>query len=558
MTRVSLGLTALLAGAVAPTLAAQSLTDVQRQRVDSVFADFDGTSRPGCSLGIGRNGTPVYLRGYGMSDLQHNLAITPQSIFHVASVSKEFTAFAIGLLADDGKLSLDDDVHKYLPELPDYGKPITLRHLIYHTSGIRDQWELLGLAGWRYPDDLFTQEDVLQIVTRQKHLNFDPGEQWLYSNSGYTLLAIIVERVSGKTLRRFADERIFQPLGMTRTQVHDDHARIVVDRTSAYERGDSGVWKISIPDFDTHGATSLFTTAADLLKWMHNFDAPTVGSAALIRDAQTSSKLNSGKDTNYAFGLSLETYRGVRAIGHGGADAGYRADVVRFPDEGLEVSVLCNFAEATPNRYSRAVADVLLNGKLGPRDEVAPVPTGIALSDAQLDEVAGVYRTPGTDQAWLLRRQDGKLTLVNFQLPLAPIDARRFTAAGVVAEFTGPEGQPATGATLRVGRQVIDSMVRAPFFAPSRAQLAAFAGEYWSDELQIWYRVELADSGLVLHRPKFPTRPMTPAFADAFLVPGTGTLRFAREKGRPARFFVTGGRVRGVEFRRGTEGSMSR
>ncbi|MEO7962309.1 MAG: serine hydrolase domain-containing protein, partial [Gemmatimonadaceae bacterium] len=249
---------ALLVAACGPLasapLLAQSLTAVQRARIDSVFAPLDGTTRPGCSVGVGQSGVSLYERGYGMSDLQHGIPITPQSIFHVASVSKQFTAFAVGLLAQDGKLSLDDEVRKYITELPDYGKKITLRNLIYHTSGIRDQWELLGMAGWRYPEDLFTQGDVLDIVSRQKELNFVPGDEYLYSNSGYSLLAMIVERVSGKTLRAFADERIFKPLGMTNTHVHDDHAMIVPGRTSAFE-GSGNAWKISIPDFDTHGAT---------------------------------------------------------------------------------------------------------------------------------------------------------------------------------------------------------------------------------------------------------------------------------------------------------------
>ena len=210
--------TAALAFGLPVAASAQTLTSVQIKRIDSVFSQFDGTNRPGCALGVGQGGVPVYARGYGMSDLQHGVPITPQSIFHVASVSKQFTAFAVGLLAQDGKISLDDDVRKYIPELPVYGKTITIRHLIYHTSGIRDQWELLGMAGWRYPDDLFTQEDVLDIVVRQKALNFSPGDEYVYSNSGYSLLAMIVQRVSGKTLREFANQRIFQPLGMTSTQ----------------------------------------------------------------------------------------------------------------------------------------------------------------------------------------------------------------------------------------------------------------------------------------------------------------------------------------------------
>jgi CubicO group peptidase (beta-lactamase class C family) len=313
---------------IIPAAEAQTLTKQTAVRIDSVFAPFAGTDRPGCSIAVSQNGNQVYAKGYGMSDLQYGLAIEPSSIFHVASVSKQFAAFAVALLAEDGKLSLDDEVRKYVPELPDLGKRITIRHLIYHTSGIRDQWELLGMAGWRYGHDLFTQDDVLEILKRQRALNFDPGEQWMYSNSGYSLIAMIVKRVSGKSLREFSDERIFKPLGMTNTHVHDDHQMIVPNRTSAYENGPNGEWRISIPTFDTHGATTLFTTAGDLLKWEQNFVTGTVGSRALLAEAERSAKLNNGKDTNYGFGIQLETYRGAPVRGHGGADAGYRADVL--------------------------------------------------------------------------------------------------------------------------------------------------------------------------------------------------------------------------------------
>lgn len=531
--------------AAAGPLAGQGLSDRQRRQIDSVFAAYDGTGRPGCAVGIGRHGQTLYQRGYGMADLQHGLAITPSSIFHVASVSKQFAAFAVALLAEDGKLSLDDDVRTHVPELPDYGTRITIRHLIHHTSGIRDQWELLGLAGWRYPDDLFTQDDVLRIVRRQQALNFPPGAEYLYSNSGYTLLAIIVQRVSGQSLRAFSEERIFRPLGMTQTHVHDDHAMIVPWRTSAYAQRPGGGWRISTPTFDTHGATSLFTTVGDLLTWQQNFVAATVGSRALLREAETSSLLNDGRPTNYGFGISVERFRGVRATGHGGADAGYRADVVRFPDHGLAIAVLCNFAEATPNLYTRSVAGILLEGQLQP----APLPPARGTATAaDLAVAAGVYRRPGTDQVWRLEVRDSALVLANYGVPLAALGPRRFTAFGLVLELVGPEGRPPEGVRMLSGETVIDSLVRVVAWSPSGPALQAMVGDYWSDELGVGYRVVLRDGALWLDRPKHGEAPLSPAFEDAFLAPGLGTVRAIRTGGRVSGLAITGGRVRNVRF----------
>ena len=545
MKTASVGLFLVLAGGQA---SAQQLSPQQVVRIDSVFAPFDGTSRPGCALGVSQDGVPTYLRGFGMSDLQSGLAITPQSIFHVASVSKQFAAMAVALLAQDGKLSLDDEVRKYLPELPDYGKKITIRHLIYHTSGIRDHWELLGLAGWRYPTDLFTQQDVLDIVVRQKALNFNPGDEYVYSNSGYALIAMIVERVSGKTLRQFSEERIFKPLGMSNTHVHDDHAMVVPGRTSAYEQV-ADEWKISIPNFDTHGATSLFTTVGDLLKWQQNFVTGQVGGRQLLDEAETSTVLNNGQPANYGFGIAIEDFRGTKAFGHGGADAGYRADVVRFPAQKLAVSVACNFAEATPNVYSRAVASILIGGQLAP----IPAPAtraSVSVSASRLGQVAGVYKSPTSDQAYRLAVKDGKLVLENFDLPLEPIDPNHFAVAGDVAQFDGPADGVPTGMRLVQGRTVIDSMSRMPVFAPDAASLGDYLGEYWSDELRVSYAVVRNDTILVLKPFKHPPAPMVPAFQDAFLAGPMGTIRFTRAKGRVTGFLVTRGRVRNVAFTR--------
>jgi CubicO group peptidase (beta-lactamase class C family) len=292
------------------------------------MASVDRTNAPGCAVGVGQNGAVAYERGYGMSDLQHGLAITPTSIFHVASISKQFAAAAVGMLAEENRLSLDDDVRKYVPEVPDHGHRITIRQLIHHTSGLRDQWSLLAYGGWR-ADDVINEQDVLDIVGRQQSLNFVPGAEYLYSNTGYTLLGVIVKRVTGMSLRQFTSERFFVPLGMTRTHFHDDHTMVVPDRTSAYEPRAGGGWSISIPVFDTYGATSLFATPRDLLTWMAQLDKPSATSATLVTQMQTPGVLTDGTSTNYGFGLSVGRYRGLRVVGHSGADA----DTVRTPSD---------------------------------------------------------------------------------------------------------------------------------------------------------------------------------------------------------------------------------
>ncbi len=532
----------------AAPLVAQSLTPTQIRQIDSVFARFDGTNRPGCAVGVGLAGKPVYLRGYGMSDLQQGTPITPQSIFHVASVSKQFAALAVAGLAQEGKLSLDDDVRKHIPELPAEHPRYTVRQLMYHTAGVRDHWELLGYAGWRYPSDLFTNDDVMDILVRQKALNFNPGDEYSYSNGGYTLLAVIAQRISGKSLRELSDERIFKPLGMTRTHVHDDHTFVVPGRTAAYQEV-NGVWKSSIPQFDTHGATSLFTTVEDLLKWQHNFETGTVFGKPLLREAETSGVLNDGRSINYGYGISVGTYRGTPVFGHGGADAGYRADVVRFPEHGLDVAVACNFAAATPGNYSRGVADIVLGDKLTPVPDRKPN----ALTGARAQAIAGVYRSSRSDLATIYRVNDGKLVGGAFGpgFPVDAIDDSRIRMGGSEGVLVGPSGGAPVAIRVLDGGKLADSLVKMPPFEPNRAALAQYVGDYWSDELRVSYRIEQGDSGLVVKTFKHGTFPMRPLYPDAFQAQRAGTMRFLKTGGRVTGFRVSGGRVRNVVFTRG-------
>jgi CubicO group peptidase (beta-lactamase class C family) len=275
---------------------AQTLPPDVIKQIDQVFEKWNKPDSPGCALGVYKDGQIVYKRGYGVADLNDDVPITPATVFHVASMSKQFTAASIVLLAQQGKLSLDDDVRKYIPELPDFGERITIRHLVHHTSGLRDQWNLLELAGWRYSLDLITDEDVMSVMTRQKDLNFKPGDKHVYCNTGYTLMGLIVKRVSGMSLREFTTKDIFEPLGMTHTHFRDDHAEIIKHDALGYEQeGKDKPFRMSLTNFDTVGATSLHTTVEDLQLWDENFYHPRIGGPAFLQQMLERGKLNSGE-----------------------------------------------------------------------------------------------------------------------------------------------------------------------------------------------------------------------------------------------------------------------
>jgi CubicO group peptidase (beta-lactamase class C family) len=540
--------------AQASTARADSLVpDSIPGRIDRIFARWDHVNSPGCALGVSRDGEMVYQRGYGMSNLEHAIAITPPSIFHVASISKQFTAFAILLLEKDGKLSVNDDVRKYIPELPSYGKTITIDHLLHHTSGLRDQWDLLGLADWR-EDDLITEDDVLRVVTRQKQLNFEPGAEYLYSNTGYTLLAIIVKRVSGKSLRDFADERIFRPLGMNSTHFHDDHTMIVPGRTQAYEPRRGGGWRISIPVFDTYGATSLFTTVGDLLKWEQNFADAKVGGSALITKMTTTGVLTDGTPISYARGVVVGKYRGLSTVGHSGADAGYRADVVRFPDQRLAVTALCNLANINPGDLTRRVAEVYLGGEMLP-DSSGNAPKAIAVSARELSRYAGVYWNPRTDDVWRLQARGDTLILgIGGGIALTPVGSDRFIGpGGAELTFTGQSNAVERLRIVAEGERPRDFERLEPA-RPSARDLASFIGRFYSEEINTAYDLVVRGDTLVAVSRRGTEYPLEPVSADLFRSRGMGTVRFERDgRKRVTALRVSTGRVRRLKFARSGE-----
>ncbi|CAN5661002.1 hypothetical protein BH23GEM9_BH23GEM9_23950 [soil metagenome] len=355
---------ALIAAAfVAATLLAATplrAQDARAAQVDAVFAAMTTGNTPGAAVAVIQDGRIVLERGYGNAQLEHQVPITPATVFHVASVSKQFAAFAVALLAQQGRLSLDDDIRSHLPELHDFGPRITVRHLIHHTSGVRDQWELLMMAGWRI-DDVITRDQIMAMMRRQRELNFEPGAEHLYSNMGYTLIAEIVERVTGGSFGEFLDAEVFAPLGMTHTHVHNDHEMIVPGRAYSYRPAQGGAgWRNAVLSYANQGATSLFTTAGDLARWLVNFETAQVGGPAIMEQMRQRGVLNSGDTIPYAFAISRAEYRGRTTWGHSGADAGFRSFVMHFPEDRLGVVVLSNAGNANPGRLAQAVADIYL------------------------------------------------------------------------------------------------------------------------------------------------------------------------------------------------------
>ncbi len=417
--------------------------------VDRVFSDLDSTNSPGCALGVVRDGEFVYRRGYGMASLEHGAPITPDTLFYAGSVSKEFVAASIALAAEQGLLNLDDDVHKYIPELPDYGHKITLQNLIHHSSGIRDYLGLLQLAG-KPAEDVLDKDEILALIVRQKRLNFEPGSEYLYSNSGYFLLAEIVQRTTGMSLRQFAAKNIFDPLGMQHSRFHDNRREIVPRRAFAYAPAADGGFELDwSSNFDQVGSGGLLTSVNDMLGWERNFLKPRIGSPQFLNTIQTPGEQTvsvENPDARYAFGLLLSSYRGSETVSHAGAMFGFRAAFLRFPAERFAVICLCNVSNAEPMQRAFRVADFLLADRLGPASSehhAPPAPAtekpaaaggdAGAVAASQLAALAGTYHSEELDASYRFVVDGGRLVFAGSKtLPRTPLDPAgpgRFRAA---------------------------------------------------------------------------------------------------------------------------------
>jgi CubicO group peptidase (beta-lactamase class C family) len=492
------------------------------KQVDQLFAAWDNPETPGASVAVVKDGKIVFKKGYGSANLEYNIPITPSTVFHIASVSKQFTAFSILLLARDGKLSLDDDIRKYIPEVPDFGKVITLRELAHHTSGLRDQWNLLAMAGWRL-DDVITKEHILKLVSRQKELNFNPGDEFLYCNTGFTLLAEVVARVSDQTFADFTRDHIFKSLRMTSTLFYDDHEKILKNRAYSFYDSPTG-YKKSVLNYANVGATSLFTTAEDLSLWAMNFENPVVGDKNIINEMNTKGILNKGDTISYALGQDIGKYKGLKFISHSGGDAGYRSFLGRFPDQRFSVIVLSNDASFDPGGLALKIADIYLKDKIvsTPPKEKTITPEENKPVQVNIDSLkafSGQYELqPG--MIVTITRENDKLSAEApglSKIVLNQVSSSEFTIKGMDAKLTFKRDQDNKISKVKVflsGQEIIAPRMKD--FDPLSVNLAGFTGEYFSPELSTSYKFGVEDGKLVAHHNRLSDFVLIPVKPDNF------------------------------------------
>jgi CubicO group peptidase (beta-lactamase class C family) len=520
--------------------------------VDRIFANWNTRQTPGCAVGVAQNGQTILERAYGMANLEYDVPNTPATIFEAGSVSKQFTAAAVALLAQQGKLSLDDEVSKYILELPDYDTPVTIRQMLNHTSGLRDWGVVAAAMGWPRGTRAHTHAHVLDIVSRQKSLNYTPGTEYLYSNTNYNLAAIIVERVSGMSFAEFTRKYLFEPLGMTNTQWRDDYTRIVKGRATAYGRGRQGGWALDMPFEDVHGNGGLLTTVGDLLKWNENFARPAVGGVAFVRDLQQKGRLASGREITYALGLYVGRHQDVPEVYHTGSTAGYRAFLGRYPEQRLSIAILCNGGNANPGSLGRRVADVFLAGQARLAAQQAGQP-GATLPPEHITEKAGLYRNLITNEPMRLVVRDGKLH-VDGGPELTPLSRTVFRAPnGSVGTFEfGAKGLPAI-LRLAVSSGDTISYLLEENWTPTPAELRQYVGEYSSNEAEVTYAVTLEENGKLMLRGRYARNlELVPAYRHAFTTSqGPDLVAFRRDaRGRVTTMSFGMGRVRDLQFRR--------
>ena len=548
-------------------------------KVDAIFARYDKPDSPGCALGVIKDGKLVYTRGYGMANLENNIPNGPQIVYDVGSVSKQFTAASALLLAAQGKLSLDDDARKYLPELPAYQKTITIRHMLHHTSGLRDYLTLFSLAGISRADTT-NEDDALRALARQKALNFTPGDEWLYSNSGYFLLSLIVKRASGKTLAAFAKEHIFDPLGMKSTIYLENHKQFVPCRATGYTAADAGGFQPEKWNCDQTGDGAVQTSVEDLLRWDQNFYEPKVGGRALLEQMQTVGALNNGHKIRYGLGLfisyvirreprgvfysdgvpgyrsNLTRFQEPQRVWHGGGLPGYRSNLTRFPRQKFSVVCLCNLTSADPEGLAEQVAHLYLPDLFKappppPKAGAANDPPPITLIEEELKDKVGRHYNPNTGSFRRITLRDSKLRMDpgrpdGFELvPLGPSRFRVPASGNEVAFKPRPDGK--LQLKLRIARGAITEIFD-PIAPPTEAELAEYAGRYFSEELDTTYHLRVENGVLQSSIKDGQGHTLQPTVPDSFF---SGALQFVFQRDAQRKvsgFTLRAPRVRNLIF----------
>ncbi len=497
--------------------------------IDQLFSAWN-TNTPGCVVGVAQP-LPTLIRAYGMANLEFTIPNSAETVLEAGSVSKQFTAAAIALLAQDGKLALDDNVRKYLPELPDYGKPITIRHMLNHTSGMRDWGAVAALTGWGRGSLIFTQHQVLEIAARQRHLNFDPGTAISYSNTGYNLAAIIVERVSGKSFQAFTRERLFEPLGMSKTRWRDDHGAVVRNRATAYAKsGDS--YRAHMPFENAVGGGGLLTTIADLLTWNAQLDRPSPAFQNMVALIQKPGQFNDGRPTRYGMGLFNQTVQGVPMVYHNGVTAGYRSVLNRYPTQQLSVAVLCNAPDANPVSLGAKIADLLVPS--------VPRAAGVTLDPAELARRVGQYRN-GAGRLLRVENKNGAMTMLGASFQATGTLTAEDTS-GRLARFDSD------GSVFVTDDMGNTQAYRKLVAAPAQAIPADVAGTYVSDEANATWTIKVTAGKAFVNMRSDLAVPLEWVCEDAWEANGTMLFLKRDKAGSITGLSASSGRVWNLAF----------
>ena len=525
--------------------------DSANPKVDALFEQYNTKTGPGCALAVIENDKVVYKKGYGLANLEYDIPITTSTVFDIASVSKQFAGLAISTLVQDGKISLDDDVRKYLSDFPDFGKRITIRHLVNHTSGLRDWPETLNVAGWRW-DDVFSFEDILRMVKNQKELDFEPGAQFSYSNTGYNMLVAIVAKVSGKSFREWTDENIFSPLHMNSSHFLDDYRKIVKNMAYSYKRLGNDFVK-SPTELTAYGSSSLFTSVDDLCLWVINFDKQIAAKNPVYQRMLEEGVLNDGKKTKYAFGLGLDVQGTLKTVSHNGGWAGYRTAIVNFPDEKISVILLRNASDVDSDGKALDVAKLFLNGKFKEEETKGPkakdLPT-IKVNTAFAQKCIGTYQL-GT--GWYVT-----ITLEGDTLKTQANNEAKFSMAAKSDSVYWVDAynasmtfvKDAKGEVNSLRYKWIESAKKVTLLAIDRGEFARYAGTYHSEELATEYKVDVLKDKLMMHHMRLGDIELQPdpITTDQF-TSSVGTVKFiGNGQKKFAGFRLSGGRIKNLLF----------
>lgn len=497
-----------------PNLATSQSLEPTSQQIDALFSRWDNSDSPGAAIAIIKDGKVLYKKGYGMANLEHGTPNTPQTIFDIASVSKQFGAMAIAMLAKAGEISLDDDIHTYIPEVPNFGDSITIRHLVHHTSGLRDWPATLAVGGWRM-DDIISFDQILRMTWKQQTLNFEPGSAYSYSNTGYNLLAEVVPRVTGRSFPEWMDELVFTPLGMNHSHFQDDHQMIVKNRAQAY-RKESGTYKMIPNGLTALASSSLFTSVDDLIKWVLNFETKEVGGSEVDSLMHVQGVLNNGNRIPYAFGNSIRPYKGLQHVTHSGSWAGFKTYLLRFPEERFAVIVLGNASDLGASRRAYEIVDLYLQDRFIPEEPAVNEITSINLTQTQLERFEGNYKL-GLNWYINIFIEDGKLKTQATNekaFDMTPVSNTKFWVPAYKAyiDFKGPETASPTHFEYkdyhapRVGEFITQEDVAAD----------DYLGTYYSDELETTYTLQEIDGKLVLQHLRHGTLKLFPIIEDVF------------------------------------------